>query len=176
MCVHLCLFKPKDCWKNFKSDLSTPFSWILSFYSPRRYLQLLLLLLFVFLCMVLVGFKSGRGRLVCSKGSVRRSSFITGSMLCLMPWLWVIQVQCTHPELWLMQAGQMGSLSSPCWWEFLFHGWAVCCAHRGTALKLLGSVVVNYLASSGWKLPWGSSSRSVWCLANVEGGSMRVWV
>lgn len=34
MCVHSCIFKIKDCWKHFKSDFSTLFSWILSFYSP----------------------------------------------------------------------------------------------------------------------------------------------
>lgn len=60
----------------------------------------------------------------------------------------------------------MGSLSSPCWWELLFHGWGVCSAHKGTALKLLGSIapVVNYRASCGWKLPWRSGSGSVWCV------------
>lgn len=100
---------------------------------------------------------------MCSKGSIQ----------CLMPWLWVIQVQFgyTEPLLWC-RVTRMGSLSSPCWGELLFHGcWCVCSARQGTALKLLGSVVpvVNYWASSGWKLPWRNSSRSMWCVWPVWG-------
>ena len=79
MCVPLCMFKIKDCWRNVKSDFSTPFSWILSFHSLHRSIQLLLSLLLIFPHMFLADFQSGRKRLVWTKES----------RLCLMLWLWV---------------------------------------------------------------------------------------